>query len=146
MRKAEIRIHDKTAGWLIQDENGYLFVYDTGYLGMPDAEPVSLTLPLKKAPYTSKVLFSFFDGLIPEGWLLEIAEKSWKMKLIFMLPAVKRSLASQFLRNYPLPKPKWKNLLCRWCAAISPSPAFNQKFHWNLHQDQTGKNQNDLQL
>ena len=26
-----------------------------------------------------KVLFSFFDGLIPEGWLLDIAEKSWKI-------------------------------------------------------------------
>ena len=26
-----------------------------------------------------KVLFPFFDGLIPEGWLLDIAEKSWKI-------------------------------------------------------------------
>jgi serine/threonine-protein kinase HipA len=24
-------------------------------------------------------LFSFFDGLIPEGWLLDIAEKNWKL-------------------------------------------------------------------
>jgi serine/threonine-protein kinase HipA len=25
------------------------------------------------------VLFPFFDGLIPEGWLLDIAEKNWKL-------------------------------------------------------------------
>jgi serine/threonine-protein kinase HipA len=25
------------------------------------------------------VLFPFFDGLIPEGWLLNIAESSWKI-------------------------------------------------------------------
>jgi serine/threonine-protein kinase HipA len=24
-------------------------------------------------------LFAFFDGLIPEGWLLDIAEKNWKI-------------------------------------------------------------------
>jgi serine/threonine-protein kinase HipA len=24
-------------------------------------------------------LFPFFDGLIPEGWLLDIAEKNWKL-------------------------------------------------------------------
>ncbi|MCW3081692.1 HipA N-terminal domain-containing protein [Segetibacter sp.] len=37
--------------------------------------PVSLTLPLKDQPYTSNVMFPFFDGLIPEGWLLDIADK-----------------------------------------------------------------------
>ena len=25
------------------------------------------------------MLFPFFDGLIPEGWLLDIAEQSWKI-------------------------------------------------------------------
>jgi serine/threonine-protein kinase HipA len=43
------------------------------------AEAVSLTLPLSQEPYHSSVLFPFFDGLIPEGWLLGIAEKSWKI-------------------------------------------------------------------
>jgi len=79
MRKAEIKIHDRMAGWLTQDENGYQFIYDTGYLKLPDAEPVSLTLPLNVIPYRNKVLFSFFDGLIPEGWLLDIAERNWKI-------------------------------------------------------------------
>lgn len=79
MRKAEIKIHETSAGWLSQDEEGYHFRYDASYLDIPDAEPVSLTLPLQKADYNSKMLFPFFDGLIPEGWLLEIAEKNWKL-------------------------------------------------------------------
>lgn len=79
MRKAEIKLYDTTAGWLTQDEEGYHFVYDTDYQKQPDAEPVSLTLPLQAKPYTSNVLFPFFDGLIPEGWLLDIAEKNWKL-------------------------------------------------------------------
>lgn len=79
MRKAEIKMHDRTAGWLTQDENGYHFIYDDVYLKLADAEPISMTLPLNDAAYTNKVLFSFFDGLIPEGWLLDIAEKNWKI-------------------------------------------------------------------
>ena len=44
-----------------------------------DAQPVSLTLPLREEPYVSQVIFPFFDGLIPEGWLLDVATKSWKI-------------------------------------------------------------------
>lgn len=79
MRKAEIRYRDQTAGWLIQDEEGYHFRYDAAYLQLPAPEPVSLTLPLQQMGFTNKVLFPFFDGLIPEGWLLDIAEKNWKL-------------------------------------------------------------------
>jgi serine/threonine-protein kinase HipA len=79
MRKAEIKFNDETAGWLSQDENGYHFWYDPAYLSSGHPIAVSLTLPLKEQAYTSPVLFSFFDGLIPEGWLLEIAETNWKL-------------------------------------------------------------------
>lgn len=79
MRKAAIKIEDKLAGWLTQDENGYHFVYDQAYVLQQRARPVSLTLPVQEAPFTAKVLFPFFDGLIPEGWLLDIAEKNWKL-------------------------------------------------------------------
>ncbi|MBL7791975.1 MAG: HipA N-terminal domain-containing protein [Saprospiraceae bacterium] len=79
MRKAAIKRNAQLAGWLTQDEHGYRFVYDKAFLALPDARPVSLTLPLQEAPYTSNVLFPFFDGLIPEGWLLAIAEKNWKL-------------------------------------------------------------------
>lgn len=79
MRKAEIKYNNKTAGWLVQDEDGYHFVYDELYLEDDKTEPVSLTLPLRVDPYHSNVLFPFFDGLIPEGWLLNIAEQNWKL-------------------------------------------------------------------
>jgi serine/threonine-protein kinase HipA len=79
MRKAEVKIHNSTAGRLWQDEEGYHFIYDTNYLKLLEAEPVSLTLPLRDPPYNSKMLFSFFDGLIPEGWLLDIAQRNWKL-------------------------------------------------------------------
>ncbi len=79
MRKATIKLGGQLAGWLTQDEQGYHFLYSPEYLAQPGAKPVSLTLPLIEATYTSKVLFPFFDGLIPEGWLLDIAEKNWKL-------------------------------------------------------------------
>jgi serine/threonine-protein kinase HipA len=79
IRKAEIKMHNRTAGWLTQDENGYHFVYDDQYIHAAFAEPISLTLPLQPQAFTDKVLFPFFDGLIPEGWLLDIAEHNWKL-------------------------------------------------------------------
>jgi len=72
-------IKGQLAGWLTQDEQGYHFVYDKTYATQSDSQPVSLTLAIREAPYTSNVLFPFFDGLIPEGWLLDIAEKNWKL-------------------------------------------------------------------
>ena len=79
MRKAEIKWQDVTAGWLTQDENGYHFVYSPAFLNLKYAVPVSKTLPLQIDSFHSNVLFPFFDGLIPEGWLLEIVEKNWKL-------------------------------------------------------------------
>lgn len=72
-------MHNQWAGTLVEDETGYHFTYQDDYLHNEDAEPVSLTLPLTQKPFNSDVLFPFFDGLIPEGWLLEIAEKNWKI-------------------------------------------------------------------
>ncbi len=79
MQKAEIKFQNQLAGWLSQDENGYHFIYDSSYLNQAISKPISLTLPLREKPYTSNILFPFFDGLIPEGWLLDIAEKNWKL-------------------------------------------------------------------
>lgn len=79
MRKARVHMYDVVAGTLIEDEEGYHFVYDKQYLESVNKEPISLTLPLREEKYSSKILFPFFDGLIPEGWLLDIAEKNWKL-------------------------------------------------------------------
>lgn len=79
MRKAKVIYKNKLAGILEEIENGYRFTYNKTYFNDPNASPVSATLPLKKQVYESRILFPFFDGLIPEGWLLDIAEKNWKL-------------------------------------------------------------------
>ena len=79
MRQAKIYNYNIYAGILTEDENGYNFKYNENYLQSDYAQAISLTLPLTNKPYIEKILFPFFDGLIPEGWLLDIAEKSWKL-------------------------------------------------------------------
>ncbi|MBQ7146664.1 MAG: HipA N-terminal domain-containing protein [Lachnospiraceae bacterium] len=77
-RKAFVYVRDCYAGLLEEMDDGYRFQYDAEYL-QRDPLPVSLTLPLTDKPYTSKTLFPFFDGLIPEGWLLEVVTHNWKI-------------------------------------------------------------------
>lgn len=79
MKQAKVYFQDKMAGILTEDDNGYIFQYYPDYLQQEDPEAISLTLPLTGKEYHDKVLFPFFDGLIPEGWLLNIAEKNWKI-------------------------------------------------------------------
>ncbi len=79
MRKAKVFMHNELAGILTENEDGYLFQYEKEYLQNLDSKPVSLTLPIREEPFLSRNMFPFFDGLIPEGWLLEIAEKNWKL-------------------------------------------------------------------
>ena len=79
MKQAKVFISNTLAGILTEDEAGYEFMYLPEYLASDRAIPVSLTLPLSDKPYRDNVLFPFFDGLIPEGWLLDIAEQSWKI-------------------------------------------------------------------
>jgi serine/threonine-protein kinase HipA len=68
------------AGFIIESDVGYKFVYHIDYLADESAKPISLTMPLRKEAYHSFTLFAFFDGLIPEGWLLNIAKDHWKVK------------------------------------------------------------------
>ncbi|RKN79798.1 HipA N-terminal domain-containing protein [Ulvibacterium marinum] len=79
MRQGEIWVHKDLAGILVEDEEGYHFSYSPAYLEKENAIPVSLTLPLQEREFHSDFLFSFFDGLVPEGWLLDIAHKNWKL-------------------------------------------------------------------
>ncbi|MCB9256637.1 MAG: HipA N-terminal domain-containing protein [Chitinophagales bacterium] len=79
MKIAKVYMHDKWAGILTEDEDGYHFRYEESYVKQANSEAISVTFPLSNDSYYSKVLFPFFDGLIPEGWLLDIAQKSWKL-------------------------------------------------------------------
>ena len=79
-KTAKILYDGVMAATLSETDDGYVLQYDKQYLQQPDSKPISLTLPEKQESYTSKVLFPFFDGLIPEGWLLDIAVDHWKVK------------------------------------------------------------------
>ena len=78
-REGKVLFQDKTAGRVWQDDTTYGFIYDQQWLANPTAQPVSLTLPLRPEAYISDTMIPFFDGLIPEGWLLEITVKNWKL-------------------------------------------------------------------
>ena len=47
-----------------------------------DALPISLTMPLQEEAYVSPVLFPFFDGLIPEGWLLDVVLRNTDISIL----------------------------------------------------------------
>jgi serine/threonine-protein kinase HipA len=79
MRKAEIHLSGRSVGILEERDSGYVFAYAPAYPESVEAVAISLSLPLQAEPFEDKRLFPFFDGLIPEGWLLEIAEKTWKL-------------------------------------------------------------------
>jgi len=79
MRQGKVFFKDELAGIIEEDINGITFNYDKDYLKKENVKPVSLTMPLKEEPYVDRVMLPFFDGLIPEGWLLEIAEQNWKI-------------------------------------------------------------------
>jgi serine/threonine-protein kinase HipA len=78
-RKGKVYMKEMFAGILQEVDTGYAFTYNEMYLQSEQAQAISNTLPLQKKQYLSNILFPFFDGLIPEGWLLEIAEKNWKL-------------------------------------------------------------------
>lgn len=80
MRKAEVHYKDFLAGILTENDDGeYIFKYDSVYVEKYPNQFLTLTMPVSETPYVEKRLFSFFEGLIPEGWLLDIAAKSWKI-------------------------------------------------------------------
>ena len=82
MKQGRVYYKQVPAGTIREDENGFVFQYDSDYLNRVDAKPVSLTLPLREEAYVSQTLFPFFDGLIPEGWLLDVAIRNSDISLL----------------------------------------------------------------
>jgi serine/threonine-protein kinase HipA len=61
------------------NEGEYVFLYDEQYVKDHPKDFITFTMPVTNNPYTENRLFPFFEGLIPEGWLLNIASKNWKI-------------------------------------------------------------------
>lgn len=79
MKRGWVYKKNKIAGEIWENEEGYSFQYNESYLRNPIYGAVSRTLPLRSEVYTDKNMLPFFDGLIPEGWLLQIAIDNWKL-------------------------------------------------------------------
>lgn len=80
MRKAEIFYQDTLAGILIENNEGeYTFEYEASYIEYYPYQFITFSMPVVKGKYKENRLFPFFEGLIPEGWLLDIASKNWKI-------------------------------------------------------------------
>ena len=78
-RKGKVYYSNMFAGIIEEMEDGYRFTYDPEYITGKGNPPISQTLPLQKKPYENENMIPFFDGLIPEGWLLDIALENWKI-------------------------------------------------------------------
>lgn len=68
MRAADVWVSDQLAGTLAElDDHRFQFVYAEGYQG----PPVSLALPTHQRVYLFDGFPPFFEGLLPEGMMLE---------------------------------------------------------------------------
>jgi serine/threonine-protein kinase HipA len=80
MRRAEIYYKDILAGVLTETNEGqYTFQYEKEYVVKYPDQFITFSMPVTEMPYSENRLFPFFEGLIPEGWLLDIASKNWKI-------------------------------------------------------------------
>lgn len=81
IRKGYVYVCDAYAGIIEENDNGYVFTYDDNYFNDTNTKSISLTMSKTKKTYESNVLFAFFDGLIPEGWLLNVVTNNWKINI-----------------------------------------------------------------
>jgi len=80
MRKGKVYYKEHLAGIVSESDDGeFVFQYDLNYVKEYPSKFLVFTMPVSEKPYKDKRLFPFFEGLIPEGWLLEIASKNWKI-------------------------------------------------------------------
>ena len=68
MRHAKVYMQGIYAGMLTEERRDtYIFAYTPDYDGLP----ISLTMPVQPTPYWFDTFPAFFDGLLPEGAMLE---------------------------------------------------------------------------
>jgi len=80
MRRGKVYYNNHLAGILTETNEGeYVFQYNDQYVKEYPKDFITFTMPVTNMPYTEKRLFPFFEGLIPEGWLLNIASENWKI-------------------------------------------------------------------
>lgn len=79
LRRGAVTFDRQRCGVIEEVEDGKVrFTYDAAWLSA-DREAISLTMPLQAEAYESKGLLPFFENLLPEGWLLELATAKLKI-------------------------------------------------------------------
>lgn len=80
MRKGDVYYGDALAGTITETDDGeFVFQYNEAYIENYPEQFISFNFPVRKEPYVDHRLFPVFEGLIPEGWLLDIASRNWKI-------------------------------------------------------------------
>lgn len=104
MKKAGIYIEDKFCGVLTEDDEGYHFQYDSVYMSAEGTKALSPTMPFQTEEYVKEMMFPVFDGLIPEGWLLDIVHKNWKIdprdRMSLLLTCCRDCIGNISVREY----------------------------------------------
>lgn len=77
MKKAKVFVYKKQAGVLYEVEKGKNYIFE--YLEHYQSEAISLSMPVKKRRFEFNRFPPFFDGLLPEGSLLEGLLKNKKI-------------------------------------------------------------------
>ena len=72
-RRGYVLFDGERAGTIEEAGRGMTFRYDAAWLARKDAQPLSLTLPLTDEPVEYAGPHPFFTGLLPEGWLFNLA-------------------------------------------------------------------------
>ena len=76
MGRAEVHIDEALAGILEKEPEGkYAFCYREGYAG----PPLSLAMPTSQQVYLYDAFPPFFDGLLPEGMMLNTLLRERKL-------------------------------------------------------------------
>ena len=78
-RRARISLDGKPVGTLEETPRGTRFSYLETWISEAANPPISLTMPVRATPYEAAGLLPFFENLLPEGWLLEIATEKLKI-------------------------------------------------------------------
>ena len=104
MKRAKIYIDNLFCGILTEDPEGYHFKYDEQYMAMSNAKALSPTMPFQVEEYEKEMMFPVFDGLIPEGWMLDIVHNNWKIdprdRMSLLLSCCKDCIGNISVRGY----------------------------------------------
>lgn len=80
MRQGKVFYQNELAGIITETDDGeYTFEYIEKYIANFPEQEITFSMPVSDKIYKDNRLFPFFEGLIPEGWLLDIASESWKI-------------------------------------------------------------------